>query len=193
MFLPLLLQLLWLALLFQACCAVSNNRWVATGYGNSHSFAYSDNGGQHWTPGGAGPFENRFYDTAHNGGQPGRWIAVGKHDHNGVTVAYSDDNAVSWVAVAPPGSTITFAGLHVTYYPQIVNRWIAVGYGGISIAYSSDNGLNWAGIALTMFTFRGLIVRCNHLGTCLFALFFHNNNRKTHMYTHTLFSLTTII
>ena len=108
-------------------------------------FIYSDTSGNTiWNPSNQpSVFSDHANDTAYNG-----TIWVGTGQGNGNTLAYSQNDATTWIGL---GKTVfSISSNKVAWNGSI---WIATGEGGNTLAKSTD-GINWTGLGAVTFTTR---------------------------------------
>ena len=116
------------------------NRWVAVGYGGSHTLAYSSDG-INWTGLGKSIFSSQANYVDWSGSL---WVAVGFQTNS---LAYSYDG-INWTGrgtgiFSVGGETVKWNG----------SLWVAGGVGtSNTLAYSSD-GINWTGLQKNIFSF----------------------------------------
>lgn len=123
--------------------AWNGSLWVAVGYGNPYSVAYSSDG-INWNTVNAFVFGSYGNDVAGNGSM---WVGVGYSSFaGGNNLVYSYDG-INWNGL---GSSLFTTEAYGIAWSSSLNRWVAVGAGGNSIAYSSD-GINWTGLGTSIF------------------------------------------
>ena len=141
--------------------AYGNGRWIATGSNipNSNTIAYSDNG-INWIGLGIPIFIYGCYGVAYGNG---RWVAVGRGSN--YTIAYSDNNGITWTATGTNIYSNNSSSFGVAYGN---GRWISVGNSSTTntIAYS-DDGITWSGAGNNIFAIGQRVSYGNGLWTAV--------------------------